>query len=271
MENYTLTILGCGTMGTSMLLSILKSTFKPYPKKFICCTGDKESADALQERFGDKIETSYGESNIDAVKRADVIILGLKPYVCESVLDYVNRGLNGHQLIISLLAGWTIKRLSQYSSCIARVMTNTPAKFGCGMAVVSFSDDALQYEHLVMEMLGTAGKAIKLPEKNMDACTSLVGSGPAFCLLMLQAMAEGAVQMGIPYNVAKECAAKVMEGTAKMVMETGKHPEDLKVEVCTPGGTTIAGLLVMEDRGVRGAISRGVEKAAEVAASLGKK
>lgn len=271
MDNYTLTILGCGTMGTAMLLSIMKATFQPYPAKFICCTGDKESAEALQKRFGDKIEASYGESNISAVKRADVIILGLKPYICESVLEYVKSGLNGHQVIISLLAGWSIERLSKYSSCIARVMTNTPAKFGHGMAIVSFSKEAQKYEDLVMNMIGTVGKALKLPEKHMDAATSLVGSGPAFCLLMLQAMAEGAVQMGIPYDIAKDCAAKVMEGTAKMVMETGEHPEALKAEVCTPGGTTIAGLLVMEDKGVRGGISRGVEKAAEVAALLGKK
>ncbi|VEU24259.1 DEKNAAC105570 [Brettanomyces naardenensis] len=271
MENYTVTILGCGVMGTAVLASVLKSSFEPYPKKFICCTGSAKSAEKLKETYGDKIEVSYGASNVEAVRKADVIILGCKPFLCQSIMQSVSSGLNHSQLIISLLAGWTIKQLEAYSPYIARVMTNTPAKYGCGMAIVSFSHDALQYEDLVMKLVNTVGKALKLPERNMDAATSLVGSGPAFCLVMMEALAEGGVRMGIPYNIAKECAAKVMEGTAKMVMETGMHPEALKAQVCTPGGTTIGGLMVMEDKAVRSGISRAVEEAAKIAAELGKK
>lgn len=258
-------------MGSAVLNSVLKASFSPYPSKFICCTGDKKSADELQATYGDKIESSYGDSNIEAVRRADVIVLGCKPYMCEPIMAQVGSALNDKQLVISLLAGWTIKQLQAYTPCIARIMTNTPAKFGYGMAIVSFSPEAEVHRDLVMKMVNTLGKAIELPEKNMDAATSLVGSGPAFCLVMMEALAEGGVRMGIPYNVAKECAAKVMEGTAQMAMITGEHPEALKASVCTPGGTTIGGLLVMEDHGVRSGISRAVEEAANIASALGKK
>ncbi|QPG75990.1 hypothetical protein FOA43_003376 [Brettanomyces nanus] len=271
MENYTVTILGCGVMGTAVLSSMLKSSFEPFPQKFICCTGSSRSAEKLKTAYGDRIEVSYGSQNVEAVRKADIIILGCKPYMCEHIMDSVADGLNGKQLIISLLAGWTIDQLKTFSPYIARVMTNTPAKYGCGMAIVSFSEEAMKYEDIVMKMVGTVGKAKKLPESNMDAATSLVGSGPAFCLVMMEALAEGGVRMGIPYDVAKECAAKVMEGTARMVMETGEHPEVLKASVCTPGGTTIGGLMVMEDKAVRSGISRAVEEAAKIASALGKK
>lgn len=272
-EEYTLVILGTGVMGTAVLSAILKSKPSPFPGKIICCTGSNASASNLAETYGDEIEVSHGADNINAVKQADVIVLGCKPFMCESIMKSVEPALNGNQLIISLLAGWTIDQLkaackSQY---IARVMTNTPAKFGCGTAVVSFSEEAEQFNDIVMALIDTVGMAIQLPEKNMDAATSLVGSGPAFVLLMMQALAEGGVRMGIPYKVAKECAAKVMEGTAKMVLESGEHPDVLKSMVCTPGGTTIGGLLIMEDKGVKGTIARAVEEAATIASNLGKK
>lgn len=277
-ESYNITILGAGVMGSAVLSAILKSKPTPFPAKINCCTGSSSSAERLKETYGEKISTFYGEQNAEAVKSADIIILGCKPYMCQTVLDSVKDSLNEKQIIISLLAGWTISQLSNAAGTpyIARVMTNTPAKYGCGTAIVSFSSEFSDAKFdedrkIIMTLVDTVGMALELPEKNMDAATSLVGSGPAFVLLMMQALAEGGVRMGIPYEVAKKCAAKVMEGTSKMVMESGMHPEALKSMVCTPGGTTIGGLMVLEDKGVRGAISRSVEEAADIAAKLGKK
>lgn len=272
-EDYTLVILGTGVMGTAVLSAVLKSKPSPFPGKIICCTASSGSATKLAETFGDAIEVSSGADNIAAVKQADILILGCKPFLCEAIMKSVESALNGDQLIISLLAGWTIDQLKAAckSPYIARVMTNTPAKYGCGTAVVSLSKKAEQFKDTVMALVDTVGMAIQLPEKNMDAATSLVGSGPAFVLLMMQALAEGGVRMGIPYKVAKDCAAKVMEGTAKMVLESGEHPDALKSMVCTPGGTTIGGLLIMEDKGVKGTIARAVEEAANIASNLGKK
>jgi pyrroline-5-carboxylate reductase len=277
-ENYTLTILGAGVMGSAILSAILKSKPTPFPGKIYCCTGSESSSKSLKETYGDAITTTFGAANIGPVKEADIIILGCKPFMCETIISQVKDALDEKKIIISLLAGWTIDQLRNGTGTeyIARVMTNTPAKYGCGTAVVSFSsglqgDSFKDIRDAVMAIVDTVGMALELPEKNMDAATSLVGSGPAFVLLMMQALAEGGVRMGIPYEISKKCAAKVMEGTAKMVMESGQHPEALKSMVCTPGGTTIGGLMILEDKGVRGAISRSVEEAAEIAAKLGKK
>ncbi|CAI8502210.1 unnamed protein product [Pichia kudriavzevii] len=277
-ENYTLTILGAGVMGSAVLSAVLKNRPTPFPGKIFCCTGSSASAQRLQETYGNAITATYGKSNFQPVKEADVIVLGCKPFMCQTIIDQVKGALDGNKIIISLLAGWKIDQLSTSvgSPYIARVMTNTPAKYGCGTAVVSFSSDLQgtdfqSVRETIMAIVDTVGMALELPEKNMDAATSLVGSGPAFVLLMMQALAEGGVRMGIPYETAKKCAAKVMEGTSKMVMESGQHPEALKSMVCTPGGTTIGGLLTLEDRGVRGAISRAVEEAADIASKLGKK
>lgn len=277
-ENYTLTILGAGVMGSAVLSAIVKSKPTPYPGKIYCCTGSETSAKRLKDTYGDSIITTFGSDNVEPVKQADVIILGCKPFMCQTIIDQVEEALSEKKIIISLLAGWTIDQLSNAAGTqyIARVMTNTPAKYGCGTAIVSFSsglqgDNFKATRDAIMAIVDTVGMALELPEKNMDAATSLVGSGPAFVLLMMQALAEGGVRMGIPYEVSKKCAAKVMEGTAKMVIESGQHPEALKSMVCTPGGTTIGGLMVLEDKGVRGAISRSVEEAAEIASRLGKK
>ncbi|CCH61828.1 hypothetical protein TBLA_0F02890 [Henningerozyma blattae CBS 6284] len=281
---YTLTILGCGVMGSAVLSAIYSapkctSEIKSlYPSKIITCNNDKEAADQVTDminKLGESpncitIDSTYG-NNSAAIKQSKVIILALKPYLVESVMNDIKPFI-GEQHIISLAAGWTIDGLSYYSPKISRVMTNTPAKYGYGCAVVAHSEHIVENEkNLVCELISHVGKYVELPEKNMDAATALVGSGPAFVLLMLEGLMESGIKMGIPLKESKECALKVLEGTAKMVELSGTHPSELKHQVCTPGGTTIAGLCVMEDKGVKSGIIRGVEEAANVAAQLGKK
>lgn len=282
---YTLTILGCGVMGQALLSAIYNApkaeseeTAVLFPSTIITCNHDEPSAkrvDDLLETFGKspngiQVESTFGRNN-DAVHRASVIILATKPFLVESVLSQVKSEIGG-KLIISLAAGWTIGQLESYTSKVSRVMTNTPAKYGYGCAVVSYSNDVDgQDKKLVSQLVGHVGKYVELPEKNMDAATALVGSGPAFVLLMIESLMESGIQMGIPLKESKECALQVIEGTVKMVEKSGEHPSVLKHQVCTPGGTTIAGLCVMEDKGVKSGIIRGVEEAAKVAAKLGKK
>lgn len=282
---YTLTILGCGVMGQAVLSAIYNApkaesteAASLYPSKIITCNHDSKSAgdvDSLLTTFGGSpngitVESTYGQ-NDRAASEADVIILATKPFFVEPVLSKVQSEVQG-KLIISLAAGWTIHQLSTYSDVVSRVMTNTPAKYGYGCAVVSHSEQVMERQRkLVSQLIGHVGKYIELPEKNMDAATALVGSGPAFVLLMLESLMESGIKMGIPLKESRECAIKVLEGTAKMVEISGAHPSVLKHQVCTPGGTTIAGLCVMEDKGVKSGIIRGVEEAARVAAELGKK
>lgn len=274
MKNYTITVLGSGVMGTAVTSAILNNKFENYPSRIICCnSSEKLSKEVAKKLKSDIVEFSYGdESNSKAVSEAQIIILGCKPYMFQSIYETYKSSFNLNQLVISLLAGTTIKELSVISPFVAKVMTNTPAQYGYGMAGVSFSPEAEEkYSDLVMQLVQPIGRAVQIQEKNMDAATSLIGSGPAFCLLMMESLIDGGVRMGLPYAVAKESAAKVMEGTARMVLDSGEHPAVLKSKICTPGGTTIGGLLKMEDAGVRGGIARGVEEAAVISASFAKK
>ncbi|CAK9441088.1 uncharacterized protein LODBEIA_P49570 [Lodderomyces beijingensis] len=273
LKGYTITVLGAGVMGTAVVSAILNSEIDPFPKKIILCTNSPSAT--LQETFKghEAIEFSFGvEDNNKAVSQADVLILGVKPYMCRQVYEQVSSSLTGRQLVISLLAGTTLGELSIFSPYVVRVMTNTPAKYGCGTAAISFSSEVTaEQQQLVKHLIDPIGLSVVIPEKNMDIATSLIGSGPAFCLLMMESLIDGAVRMGMPFDVARLSAAKVMEGTAKMLLESGEHPAALKSKVCTPGGTTIGGLLKMEDGAIRSTIARGVEEAANISASFAKK
>ncbi|AMD22475.1 HHL295Wp [Eremothecium sinecaudum] len=282
---YTLTIIGCGVMGQAVLSAIYNAplansdTKHFYPQKIITCNSSKASADEVTKLIssfpkspnGIEVECTYNFNSV-AVKGSNVIILGTKPYLVQDVLSDLKGVIEG-KLIISLAAGWRIEQLAAFSPKISRVMTNTPAKFGFGTAVIAHSTAVPEAEKLlVSQLISHIGTCIELPEKNMDAATALVGSGPAFVLLMLESLMESGIRLGIPLKQSRECAIKVLEGTAKMAEITGLHPAMLKHQVCTPGGTTIAGLCVMEDEGVRSGIVKGVQEAAKVAASLsGKK
>ncbi|CCF56353.1 hypothetical protein KAFR_0B00540 [Kazachstania africana CBS 2517] len=283
---YTLTILGCGVMGQAVLSAIYNAPVPAttevaqlYPSKIIACNQDAASAKQVTELIesmenkspnGIVVDSTFG-NNVEAVKQSDVVILGVKPYIAEMVLNEVGPAIHS-KLLISIAAGWTIEQLQAYTPTVSRVMTNTPAKFGYGCAVISHSSACNEEQkQTVSELISHVGKCIELPEKNMDAATALVGSGPAFVLLMLEGMMESGIKLGIPLKESLEASLKVLEGTAKMVEETGMHPGALKHQVCTPGGTTIAGLCVMEDNGVKSGIIKGIEEAANVAAKLGKK
>lgn len=272
-EGFTLVVLGAGIMGSGFTSAILKAKVSPFPGKIYLCIQDQSAVSILKERFPqDYIHVvADNESKSKAVAESDVIILGCKPFHYKGLYEEVKDSLSHHPLVISLLAGITNEQLSIFSPNIARIMTNTCAQYGCGMATVAFSPEARKhYKDVVMKLADTLGTAMEIPEKNMDAATALVGSGSAFCLLMMEALYDGGVRVGLLHDVAKTAAAKVMEGTAKMVLETGEHPAVLKNRMCTPAGTTIGGLLKMEDAGVRGAIARAVEEAAAISASFAK-
>lgn len=281
---YTLTILGCGVMGSAVMSAIYKApkatseTAHMYPSKIITCNHNQEAADVVVDMI-DKlgpspnnitVESTWGK-NEDAIKQSKLVILATKPYLVEPVLSSVSSLLKDKH-IISLAAGWTIGQLSEYCPTVTRVMTNTPARYGAGCAVLSHNSQvSTEQKATVKELIGHVGTSVELPESNMDAATSLVGSGPAFTLLMIESMIEAGLQMGIPLKESTECSLQVLEGTVKMVRESGMHPGQLKHQVCTPGGTTIAGLCVMEDKGVKSGIIRGIEEAANKASQLGKK
>lgn len=277
-NDYTLTILGCGTMGSAVLNSILTNPNKGIiPTKIYTINSRESTKESLQLKYKSQItalSTSEHELVAQAINESKVVIVGLKPYATQHVLDSFSANAFQGKLLISLVAGWTMEQFGKYSDLVARVMTNTPAKFGHGMAAISMNQKVSQESQLsdlVKSLIDNIGKLIIIPESKMDSATSLIGSGPAFVLLIIESMVDSGIKLGFSYDDSLKSVLQVMKGTVEMTELTHLHPAVLKTQVCTPGGTTINGLAKMEENGIRNAIIQGVEKAKDVAAQLGKK
>lgn len=266
-------------MGTAVLNATIENTGAESPKTIRVSVHSEASKDRLIKAYGSKITVFQGttDNNNDIVENSDIIILGCKPFVAESLLSPLNKKLFAGKTVVSLMAGITTETIFNLTQApvVARAMTNTPSKLGAGMTVVSVVSKEADVPKITSDRIAwlfkNTGKCLFMDEKYQDVSTALCGSGPAFAYVFMEALIDGAVQKGMPYAYAQECAAQVLIGAGKMVQETGLHPAQLKSQVCTPGGTTIGGLMVMEDKGVRSGVARAVEEAASVATRLGKK
>lgn len=259
-------ILGCGTMGQAILAGL--QAVDGAPKVRVVTTRRPEVARALEERFGIEALTD----NAVAARRADVVVLATKPQVAHQALsDEVVQALEG-KLLISICAGLSTGKLAGWApeAAIIRAMPNTPCIIREGMTVLCPGPRAHD-EHVALarQIFEAVGRCRVLDEKHLDAVTGLSGSGPAFACVILEALADGGVRMGLPRDVAVELAAQTLKGAARMVLETGKHPAALKDEVTTPAGCTIAGLLTMEDGRIRSTLARTIEEATRTASGLG--
>ena len=214
-----------------------------------------------------------GTDNLAAARHAEVVILATKPQVARAVLTApgMPEALDG-TLLISLCAGVSIAQLSTWAPGArpVRAMPNTPALIREGMTVLSPGDTATADDLTLAETIFSAvGRVRVLDEGHLDAVTGLSGSGPAFACVIVDALADGGVMMGLPRDVATELAAQTLQGAARMVLQTGIHPAALRDQVTTPAGCTIAGLFMMEEGRVRSTLARTVQEAATVAAGLG--
>lgn len=216
----------------------------------------------------------FTTDNQNVFATSDVLILAVKPGVYPTVLKEAAK-IDGieNKLIITIAAGITIASVKSYfhkPAKVMRTMPNTPAIVGAGMTVISYeqpvSADDIAAANLIF---GSVGKVCELPESLMDGVPSLCGSSPAYVYMFIEALADGAVRDGIPRSVAYHAAAQAVLGAAKMVLETGKHPGELKDMVCTPGGTTIEAINVLEQTGFRGSIMAAMEACTNKAKELG--
>lgn len=297
----TMAVLACGTMGTAILSGVLDcqaamsrgevstdlsassqagETFErvPLPRKYIATVGRDSTAKRLVRTFEEAGHTNvevFKQSNVEAVRKSDLVLLCTKPQRVSEFLSEpgMQEALEG-KMVVSIAAGTTIAKIKQcvpLSTKVVRAMPNTPCRIREGMTVIS---DVKELSHEQRDLLATifsaVGRCNFLDEKYFDAATALAGSGPAFATLFLEAMADGGVMMGLPRAEALELAAQTMQGAARMVLQSGAHPAVIKDSVTTPGGCTIAGLLQMEDGRVRSTIARTIQTAAEHAAGLGK-
>ncbi|KAI1174150.1 pyrroline-5-carboxylate reductase [Nemania sp. FL0916] len=305
----TMAVLGCGTMGVAILSGILSSLQEMsgprplqmcsssstprdevpsrLPSRFIACVRRPESAKRVKQALWEHSASLkvVVKDNVAAVMKAEVVLLACKPQAVEELLNEPGMGKALHgKLLISIAAGVTVQQLEIIlhgavpvkdpevdGRCrIVRACPNTTSMVRESMTVIADSEPPLppQTSSLVTWIFKRIGDVVYLPATKMNASTALCASGPAYFALVLEAAIDGAVAMGLPRAEAQRMAAQTMRGTAGLVL-SGEHPALLRDNVCTPGGCSIGGLLVLEEAGVRGAVSRAVREAACVASQLG--
>ena len=209
-----------------------------------------------------------------AVMKAKTVLLAIKPQILESVVNALDLASNSDfsPLVISILAGVTIKRLQNaFPGCsVIRVMPNTPATVGEAMSAIAFEQDITSEQVEIANKIFTAvGEVVTVPEYLMDGVTGLSGSGPAYVALMVEALADGGVAVGLPRAIAQKLAIQTVLGTAKLLQESNMHPAELKDRVSSPGGTTIAGVTALEKGGFRAAAIEAVKASCDRSKELG--
>jgi pyrroline-5-carboxylate reductase len=261
--------LGGGKMATALVRGLLAAKLTT-PDRITASDVLPEARSALSAASGIRAVAA----NRIVVEASDALFLAVKPQVMATVLAEIKPLLTPGHLVISIAAGVTLKQLSASLGTdrrIIRVMPNTPCLVGASASAYSLGAAATADDgSLVERMLNAVGRSYLLPEHLLDAVTGLSASGPAFVAVVIEALGDGGVRMGLPRDVAMALAAQTVFGTAKMVLEAGLHPAQLKDMVASAGGTTIAGLHALERGGLRGTLMDTVEAATRRAAELGK-
>ena len=259
--------IGLGNMATAMMGGIIESKI---------CEASNIIGSDLSEENRNKASKNLGitlkDSNVLVAEESDVLVLSVKPQVYPVVIEEIKNSVSDNQIIISIAPGKTLEYLSNSFGKelkFVRCMPNTPALVKEGCTGVCKSAKVSDEEFgLVLNILNGFGKAIAVNENQMDAVVAVSGSSPAYVFMFIEAMADQAVAEGLPRNAAYEFAAQAVLGSAKMVLETGKHPGELKDMVCSPAGTTIEAVRVLENKGFRSSVMEAMKVCADKSRSL---
>ena len=229
---------------------------------------------AARERLAGRVPgIHFADSGAAAAAAARIVFLAVKPQQAAAACREFAAALAPDAVVVSIVAGLTLHNLAELTGTprIVRVMPNTPCLVGRGVSVVCRTPEVPAGDLArVLELLAAVGRVHEADETLMDAVTGLSGSGPGFVALLVEALADGGVKAGLPRSLALALATETLSGTAALLDQTGEHPAQIKDRVSSPGGTTIAGLAVLEQRGVRGALIDAVVTAAARARELGK-
>lgn len=262
-------IIGTGNMGFALMKTILNNGIVPSDN-LIIFDMDTDLTNELKKKFGIKV----AKNNEELSRKAENILIAVKPQVIDNVLNEIGPAITDEQTIISIAAGVTINHISKFLDekvGIIRVMTNTPLLVGAGASAIAnnnkIQNDGLEFAKKIFE---SGGIIVELEETHIDAVTGLSGSGPAYFFVIVEALADGGVKMGLSRKIALKLAAQTALGAGKLLLETQKHPGELKDMVSSPGGTTIAALHELEKEKLRSTLMRAVEVATEKSRSLNK-
>jgi len=265
-----LAVIGFGTMGQAITGGLVEAA--GFPPGAIVTTDKGKGTRARAQAMG----VGWAATAAEAARQAEAVLLCVKPKDLGPLLETLAAAgaLDHKPLVVSIAAGTDLAFLEARvpaGTPVIRAMPNTPCSIRMGTIVLAPGAHAGE-EHLAAArtFFEPLGAVLDLEEHHFDAVTGLSASGPAFIFVILEALAEGGVQCGLPRGVAVELAARMTVGAASMVLQTGRHPAALKDEVTTPAGCTIAGLLALEDGRIRSVIARGIERASQVASGLGR-
>jgi len=260
-------VLGSGKMGGILLQAFLKQNLFD-PDQIHATVAHAERALALSTQWGVDVSTN----NLAAASQADLILLGVKPFQVPALIEEIRPALTKEKTLISVAASVTTRAIEDAAGleiAVIRAMPNTPSALGAGAAALCRGRfvSAAQME-LAERIFETVGRTVTVDEKHMNAVTGLSGSGPAYIYIIIEALAEAGVKVGLPRDIATQLAAQTAFGAAKMVLETGYHPAMLKDAVTTPAGCTIDGILELEEGGLRVTLIKAVMRATERAKQL---
>ncbi len=264
----TIGFIGLGNMAKAMIGGILQKGIAT-PLEIIGSARTWETLDAVGTEFGIRVTSENGE----VAETADILFLAVKPIFFPEVIGQIKERVRPKTLVVSIAAGRDLaylkKAFGRPELKLIRCMPNTPALVLAGCTGVCAAENVSEEELAeVLEILRSFGTASVVPERLMDVVVGISGSSPAYVFLFLEAMADEAVAEGMPRAQAYEFVAQAVFGSAKLMLETGKHPGELKDMVCSPGGTTIQAVKVLEERGFRGVVMDAVEACIETSKSL---
>jgi pyrroline-5-carboxylate reductase len=261
-------LIGAGQMATALAQGLVKAGLVAADR-MLAADVSPEARTRFTQLTGVPCTADGGQ----VVAASDVIILAVKPQQVPQVAAELHREFTLEKLLVSIAAGVRLATLADRFGSgvrVVRVMPNTPCLVGRGACAYALGDQATDDDgRLVQQLLDAVGIAFAVEEKLLDAVTGLSGSGPAFVYIMIEALSDGGVRMGLPRNIATALAAETVRGAAEMLLSTGEHPGVLKDRVASPGGTTIAGLQALESGGLRAALMAAVEAATRRSIELG--
>jgi pyrroline-5-carboxylate reductase len=268
LKNRQVGILGTGNMGEALIHGLLHGHLC-RPDQIFCSDVRPERLKVIREKYGVKT-TSH---NTEMVKQSEIIILSVKPQIMKQVVDEIAKYLDLSKLIISIAAGVpldAIEACARKDLKLIRVMSNICVSVREGVSAIAGGKHALKEDLMMAKTIfDSVGKSLFIEEGLLDAVTGLSGSGPAYIFLIIDALADAGVKMGLSRDDALILAPQTVLGAAKMLIETGEHPGKLKDMVTSPGGTAIAGLHTLEEGGVRTTLINAVEVATERSKILG--
>lgn len=257
----TLGFIGTGNMGGALAQAAAKND----NNRLLLANRHPEKAQRLREKIGGELTDSRS-----AAAMADYIFLGVKPQMLETLFAEIRDSLSARTdrfVLVSMAAGTSIEKVQRLAGGdypVIRIMPNTPVSIGEGMILYACSKELRQdEENAFLEAMAAAGRFSPLEEKLIDAGSAVSGCGPAFVDLFIEALADGGVACGLPRAQALEYAAQMTAGSARLILESGRHPGELKDAVCSPGGTTIQGVRALEEAGFRAAVMNAVIAAYE--------